>query len=37
MQFSVDPENDLILVRLEGIFDPKHAQSVRQAELQYLL
>ena len=31
--FSVDPENDLILVRIQGVFDPKHAQQVKYAEL----
>lgn len=31
--FSVDPEDDLILVKVEGIFDPKYAQKVNYAEL----
>lgn len=35
ISFSVDPEGDLILVKVEGIFDPLHSQKVKFAEIEY--
>jgi len=35
ISFEVDPDGDLILVKLEGIFDPLHSQRVKFAEVEY--
>lgn len=37
VEFEVDPQNDVILVRAEGTFDPTYAHGTQNSEVEYSL